>query len=72
MSAAIFVVIETKTNSFSFCSSSDIVVRRLTFSLHEILCNHFLAFRICSQKGGNKKQVLTNLKCGMKTLRMSR
>ena len=30
MSAAIFFVIETKTNSFSFCSCSDIAMRRLT------------------------------------------
>ena len=33
MSAAIFVVVEAKINSFSFCSGSDIAMRRLTNSL---------------------------------------
>ena len=31
----------------------------------------FLAFRVCSQKGGNKKDILKILHRRMKTLRMS-
>ena len=72
MSAAFFVV-ETKTNVLFFFLQRQRYSHATINSLGAlILCYHFLAFRICSQKGGTKKRILTNLKCGMKTLRMSR
>ena len=61
-SAAIFFFPKTKTKSF--CNCSDIAVRLITLSLHQRLCNRFLVFRICSQKGENQTRVLTNLNAG--------